>query len=46
MNEFLIICSSLIIIAALLVAMAVCTPNTFLLDTIRRLFSHGHPLNR
>ena len=46
MNDSLLIWSSMILIAALLAAMAIHTPNTFLLDTIRRLFSHGHPFNR
>jgi hypothetical protein len=46
MNDPLLLWFSLVIAVALLVVLAVHTPSTFLLDLIRRLFYHGHFINR
>ena len=46
MNDHMLLLASLFLACILLTALAVRTPSTFLLDTLRRLFSHGHPLDR
>ena len=46
MNDPLLLWSSLVLAVALLAALAIRTPSTFLLDLIRRLFYHGHLINR
>jgi len=46
MNDSLLLWSSLVLALALLAALAVRTPSTFLIDLIGRLFYHGNPISR
>jgi len=46
MNDPLLVWTSLVLATALLAALAVRTPNTFLLDLIRRLFDHDQPIRQ
>jgi hypothetical protein len=46
MNDPLLLWTSLVLAIALLAALTIHTPSTFLLDLIRRLFNHDQPVRQ